>query len=80
MPATKEYYLWVNKKWCKRCYACVEFCPKRVYDIGPEGEVIKARPEDCIACSLCVMICPDFAIVDDAEMKEQIVIDYNIKE
>lgn len=48
--------------WCKRCGLCIAFCPKTVFDSGPEGGPVVARPEDCIRCHMCELRCPDFAI------------------
>ncbi|MCD6205872.1 MAG: 4Fe-4S binding protein [Candidatus Marinimicrobia bacterium] len=51
----------INEQWCKSCEICVEFCPKKVFDMGRFYPVV-ARPEDCIDCKLCEKLCPDFAI------------------
>ena len=51
---------------CKGCSICVEFCPKKVLEM--DVFLVKvARPEDCIKCMQCELLCPDFAIkVHDA--------------
>ncbi len=56
----------VIERNCKGCSVCVEFCPKKVLEI--DMFVVKAvRPEDCIKCMQCELLCPDFAIkVHDA--------------
>jgi len=58
----------IIKERCKGCGFCVEFCPKKVLVISDEFNskgyhppVVK-NPDDCIACNLCGMFCPDFAI------------------
>ncbi len=58
----------INEQWCKSCEICVNFCPKKVYDMG-RFYPIAARPEDCIACKLCEKLCPDFAIIVTAPEK-----------
>jgi 2-oxoglutarate ferredoxin oxidoreductase subunit delta len=53
---------------CKGCGFCVEYCPKDVLAMSEEfnrkgyhpPKVVK--PEECVNCNLCGMICPDFAI------------------
>ena len=55
-----------NYNACVGCRICAEFCPKNVLEI--DVFVVKvARPEDCIKCMQCELLCPDFAIkVHDA--------------
>jgi 2-oxoglutarate ferredoxin oxidoreductase subunit delta len=53
---------------CKGCGFCVEYCPKDVLVISEEfnrkgyhpPKVVKSG--ECVHCTLCEMICPDFAI------------------
>ena len=62
--------------WCKACGICIALCPKHVFDTGTDGKPIVARPEDCINCGTCEIMCPDFAIgwfedpLHDEELKE----------
>lgn len=51
-----------NIKWCKGCNICVEFCPKEVLSLTPQGKVQIIHPEKCNSCKLCELFCPDFAI------------------
>jgi len=48
--------------WCKACGICIALCPKHVFDTSPDGKPIVARPQDCINCGTCEVMCPDFAI------------------
>ena len=48
--------------WCKRCGICVAFCPKEVLAMDDNRQVYAKAPEQCIACHMCELRCPDFAI------------------
>jgi len=58
----------INEERCKGCGICVEVCQTSVLEISDEKNsqgyfVPVARyPDKCISCSLCEMLCPDFAI------------------
>jgi 2-oxoglutarate ferredoxin oxidoreductase subunit delta len=64
---------------CKGCGFCIEFCPM---DVLEESEKFNAKgyhppevskPEACVNCQLCELICPEFAIyvVDAKEAEEK---------
>ena len=59
-PKLKEHL--INREWCKGCGICVAFCPKQVLELDDHDKVVAARPQDCIACKLCELRCPDLAI------------------
>lgn len=53
---------------CKGCKFCTEFCPRGVL---AESEAFNAKgyhppevvkPDECVNCGLCELICPEFAI------------------
>lgn len=52
----------INTDWCKGCGICVHFCPKNVLELDKNEKAVAVRPEDCIACQLCELRCPDLAI------------------
>lgn len=53
---------------CKGCGLCVDVCPKGVLDMSNEVNTkgyfpaYQARPEDCVFCAICCVMCPDVAI------------------
>ena len=53
---------------CKGCGFCIEFCPNDVlieskrYNVKGYHPPEVDKPESCIACRLCELICPDFSI------------------
>lgn len=52
----------INQEWCKGCGICVAFCPKDVLEMDDQGKAVAVRPEQCIACRMCEMCCPDLAV------------------
>jgi 2-oxoglutarate ferredoxin oxidoreductase subunit delta len=56
-------------EFCKGCTICVEVCPTDVLvmeSVGTrwQGSTVRVVDADaCIACMLCELQCPDFAIV-----------------
>ena len=67
---------------CKGCGLCVSICPKKVLEISTEVNskgyfpAYQARPEDCVFCAMCCLMCPDVAITitevaDDAAGKRK---------
>ena len=72
-PKLKQHH--INRDWCKGCGICVELCPKKVLELDDQGKAVAARVQDCIACRLCEMRCPDLAIeiitCGDDEVEEE---------
>lgn len=58
----------IDQARCKGCDLCADVCPRKVLEpgsrINAKGHlpVFQARPEDCIHCALCCIMCPDVAI------------------
>lgn len=61
MRTLDEEELNVERKLCKGCGICVDFCPTNVLEIKDEKVVIK-EIDSCIKCGLCELRCPDYAI------------------
>jgi len=53
---------------CKGCGYCIEYCPKQVLEFSSEFNKkgyhppSVAKPDDCVNCHYCEIICPEFAI------------------
>ena len=52
----------VNKKWCKKCYICIDLCPSKALTSDEEGYPKLIEEKLCTRCRLCELRCPDFAI------------------
>jgi 2-oxoglutarate ferredoxin oxidoreductase subunit delta len=59
-PKLKEHI--IEREWCKGCGICIEFCPKKVLELDETDKAVAERLEDCIACRMCELRCPDLAI------------------
>ncbi|MBA3035323.1 MAG: 4Fe-4S dicluster domain-containing protein, partial [Desulfobacterium sp.] len=61
-----KHYIDLDK--CKGCGLCVDVCPKNVLEISTDVNekgyfpAYQARPENCVFCSTCCIMCPDAAI------------------
>ena len=68
-----KFEIKVDKKLCKSCNICIDFCPKNVLEPDSQLKAYAVRPEDCIGCLKCEYYCPDFAITvtkrEEGELK-----------
>ena len=58
----------IDKKKCKGCYLCIEFCPKKnlkahskLNEAGIFAAVV-CDEKNCTGCGLCFQVCPDACI------------------
>lgn len=47
---------------CIACDKCVDVCPTRVFDRGPDGIPVIARHDSCQTCFQCEAYCPTDAL------------------
>jgi len=74
-------HIYVNENLCKGvdgCGLCIHVCPRDVYEkadrLTQRGARLPepVRPDNCNGCMMCMMYCPDFAIVVE-RVKEKTV-------
>ena len=60
----------VDEKVCKGCELCVGACPRKIISLDPDRindkgyhPALLIKPDECIGCAMCAMMCPDCAIV-----------------
>ena len=78
MAENKKIQIFVDEAMCKGtdgCGICIHVCPKKVYErssrLTPKGirPPEPARAGDCTGCKLCMLYCPDLAIVVEGKNK-----------
>ena len=53
---------------CKGCGFCIKYCPRKVLEFSEEFNrkgyhpPLVVKPDDCVNCGLCEVMCPEFAI------------------
>jgi NAD-dependent dihydropyrimidine dehydrogenase PreA subunit len=47
---------------CIACDRCIDVCPTRVFDRGPDGIPVIARHSSCQTCFQCEAYCPTDAL------------------
>ncbi|WP_308310875.1 ferredoxin family protein [Streptomyces sp. GbtcB6] len=52
----------VERDRCTGCDLCIDVCPTRVFDRGPDGVPVIARQGDCQTCFQCEAYCPTDAL------------------
>lgn len=52
----------VDADRCIACDRCVDVCPTRVFDRGPDGVPVIARHDSCQTCFQCEAYCPTDAL------------------
>lgn len=59
---------------CKGCGLCIEKCPKKCMSwsdvLGVYGTPAVEINDECIACGICQITCPDCAITVEKKKKE----------
>lgn len=67
----------ILKDRCKGCGYCIEFCPRNVLEFSKEFNAkgyhppsVK-KPDDCVNCHYCEIICPEFAIFSEEVPPEE---------
>ncbi len=65
--------IYIIKDRCKGCGFCIELCPRKVLEFSEEFNAKgyhppkAVRPDACLDCNLCEIVCPEFAIFTEPE-------------
>lgn len=62
MADCRTVHINIDQKLCKACGICVGMCLKKVFTCDWDGRPVLTQPDQCIACGMCELVCPDFAI------------------
>lgn len=68
----KKFKINIDKKWCKGCALCVNYCPPKILYIDDDFKVHVTDESQCLGCYLCEYRCPDFAISVNEVEEEKI--------
>ena len=80
MKKDQKITIFINEKLCKgvdSCGLCIHVCPKDVYERDETLTERGVRPpkpvhiHQCTECMLCMIYCPDFAIVVKVEKRKE---------
>jgi ferredoxin len=52
----------IDANLCTNCNDCATFCPTNALEAVNDGLSILHRPSECIACGICIGVCPSSAI------------------
>jgi 2-oxoglutarate ferredoxin oxidoreductase subunit delta len=59
----EKCHLFIRPELCKGCLICIELCPVKALSLDKKQLIATAdNMEKCIACGMCELRCPDFAI------------------
>lgn len=57
-----DFYVAIQRAYCKGCELCVQSCPTGVLALDEKGKIVVKAVEKCVFCGICEVRCPDFAI------------------
>jgi NAD-dependent dihydropyrimidine dehydrogenase PreA subunit len=66
----------IDVEECKGCGLCMESCPPKCLELGPELNAYGAHPahytgEDCTGCGICFYCCPEPGAITVYRVKAQ---------
>ncbi len=61
----------IDKRKCAFCYACYRACPHGAMEPDLENSAMKNNYDQCVACGICVSICPGKAISIEDDLKSE---------